>query len=220
MPDHDPLAVVDVAPSDEPEVGRLLARAFADDPIFVFVEPARAPRLEFLERFMAALTLRSRLYATALRTAPELAGVSLWKGPDLREMTPEQLAETGLDRIDDWLTAAAAARFESLFDAVEATLDADVPGPRWYLGVLGVVPERQGRGLGSRLLQPILEQADRDCLPVTLETAQPRNLPLYQRHGFRILRELPPVAPGAPVVWTMRRPPSTTPGTADSAGPR
>ena len=82
-----------------------------------------------------------------------------------------------------------------------------MPGPRWYLGVLGVAPERQGQGLGTRLMQPVLERADREGLPVTLETGQPRNLPIYRRHGFEVLRELPPPEPGGPPVWTMRRPP-------------
>ena len=68
-------------------------------------------------------------------------------------------------------------------------------------------PERQGRGWGSRLMRPILERADRERRAVTLETAQPRNLPLYVRHGFAVTRELPPPAPGGPTVWTMKRPP-------------
>lgn len=192
-------------PGAEAGVGALLARAFAEDPIFVWIEPARPARAAFLERFMAALTRRSLLYAEVWATAPELAGVSLWKGPDLRDLSAAQLAATGLDGIAGWLAPRAFARFEAVFDPVEAALEADVPGPRWYLGVLGVAPERQGQGLGTRLMQPVLERADREGLPVTLETGQPRNLPIYRRHGFEVLRELPPPEPGGPPVWTMRR---------------
>lgn len=191
----------------ESAAGELAARAFQDDDLFVWVEPDPARRAAFLVPFMTALTRRSRRLAVALATAPALEGVSLWKGPDLGALSPAQLAMTGLDRIPEWLSAEALARFDAVFDPIEAALAADVPEPCWYLGVLAVEPGRQGRGLGSRLMAPILERADRDGYAVTLETAKARNLPLYRRQGFEVLRELAPPAPGGPTVWTMRRPP-------------
>ncbi len=45
-------------------------------------------------------------------------------------------------------------------------------------------------------------------LVLTLEAAQLRNLPRYRRHGFEVLRALPPPAPRGPVVWTMLRRPA------------
>ena len=200
------LAVSRLADGREEEVGRMLARSFAADPIFAFVEPDAAARVAFLEEFMAALTRRSHRLATAYVTVPALAGVSLWKTPELRHLSPEQLGMTGLDRVGDWLSPEAVARFGRIFEAIDDALERSSPEPVWYLGVLGVDPAWQGKGLGSRLMQPILGRADAESLPVTLETGQPRNLPLYARHGFEVTAELPPVAPGAPAVWTMKRP--------------
>jgi len=207
MQNVETLEIVPLGDDRRGAVAALLARAFLGDPIFAWIEPEPTPRQAFLERFMAALVRRSLRYGEAWTTAPELAGVSLWKGPDLRALDAAQQAATGLDRIAEWLSPAALARFEALFDPVEAALERDVPGPRWYLGVLAVEPGWQGRGVGSRLMRPLLERADRDGLPVTLETGQPKNLPLYRRHGFEVLRELPPPAAGGPTVWTMMRPP-------------
>ena len=56
-------------------------------------------------------------------------------------------------------------------------------------GVIWVEPSRQGNGLGSALIGAMLERADRDGSPCYLETFQPRNVPLYQRHGFKITIE-------------------------------
>jgi len=201
------LALALLDESRERAVGGFLARAFREDPIFVHVLPDPGERVRFLERFMAALARRSRMFSVAWTTAPEAVGASLWKGPDLRAMSEEQLAACGLDRIPEWLASDALARFERFFEAIDASLEADEPGPRWYLGVLGVAPEWQGRGLGSRLAAPGLERADREGLPVTLETSESKNLPLYRRLGFEVLRELGPEATGGPTVWTMRRPP-------------
>ena len=201
------LQVVPMREDQEGAVAAMLAEAFLSDPIFVHVLPEPGARAAFLRRFMAALARRSRRLSLALVTAPEPVAVSLWKGPDLRALSPEQMAMTGLDRLGEWLGPEAAARFERIFEAVDGSLEQDVPEPCWYLGVVGVAPAWQGRGLGSRLMAPGLERADRAGLPVTLETSQPRNLPLYRRHGFEVLRELRAEVTGGPVVWTMKRPP-------------
>ena len=199
--------IVPLAGAEEERVGRFLARAFKGDPIFLHVLPDAGERVRFLERFMAALARRSRMFSVAWTTAPEAVGVSLWKGPELGALSDAQLAACGLDRIPEWLAPDALARLDRLFDAVDASLEADEPGPRWYLGVLGVAPEWQGKGLGSRLAACGLERADREGLPVTLETSEAKNLPLYRRLGFEVLRELGPDATGGPTVWTLRRPP-------------
>lgn len=205
------VTIVDLGAEQEAAAGELAARAFQDDDLFEWVEPDPARRAAFLVPFMTALVRRSRRLAVALATAPVLEGVSLWKGPDLGALSREQLAMSGLDRIPEWLSDEALARFHLVFDPIDAALAADVPGPRWYLGALAVEPGRQGHGLGSRLMAPILARADRERLDVTLETAKSRNLPLYRRHGFEVLRELAPPTPGGPTVWTMRRSPSPSP---------
>jgi GNAT superfamily N-acetyltransferase len=56
--------------------------------------------------------------------------------------------------------------------------------PCWYLPLIGVDPARQGHGYGSALLRYALERCDRDRTPAYLESSNPRNVPLYERHGF------------------------------------
>ena len=57
-----------------------------------------------------------------------------------------------------------------------------------YLWFIGVDPQHQHAGHGSRMLQEVLRHsAD---LPVYLETSMPKNLPWYQRFGFEIYDEL------------------------------
>lgn len=210
MAESTPAAAFDVVRLDdsrERAVGEMLGEAFAFDPIFVYVEPDEARRRTFLADFMTALTRRSHRLAEAWVTSPEVQGASLWKGPDLRSMSADQLAMSGLDRIAEWLSPAAMARFDEVFDRVEAALEEDAPEPVYYLGVLGVAPELRGRGVGSRLMAPVLARADREGVPVTLETANPHNLPLYRRNGFEVMQEVRPSAPDGPTVWTMKRRP-------------
>jgi ribosomal protein S18 acetylase RimI-like enzyme len=58
--------------------------------------------------------------------------------------------------------------------------------PHFYLFVLGVEPELQGRGLGGRMLAELCARADRDGLACYLETDKASSVRLYERHGFRV----------------------------------
>jgi hypothetical protein len=53
--------------------------------------------------------------------------------------------------------------------------------------VIGVLPAYQGQGIGSALVRPVLAEADMEDLPCFVETVQPHNQPLYERHGFRLV---------------------------------
>ena len=198
--------IVRLRDDQEAACAALAARAFFDDPIFVWIEPDGPARRVLLEAMFLALTRRSHRLALALTTAPAMLGASLWKTPELRRLTPEQKAMTGIDRLHESQSPAAQARFAAVFEPAGAALEEVSPEPVWYLGVLAVEPGHQGQGIGTRLMRPILERADRERLPVTLETGQPKNLPLYRRYGFEVSRELPPPEPGGPVIWTMKRP--------------
>jgi ribosomal protein S18 acetylase RimI-like enzyme len=81
-----------------------------------------------------------------------------------------------------------------------------VPEPHWYLDVIAVEPDQQGRGIGSALLEAIHARVDAGEVPILLLTYQPKFLSLYRRHGYRIVRE--GTAPGCgPRWWGMRRDP-------------
>lgn len=90
-----------------------------------------------------------------------------------------------------------------------ANLDKAHPSePHWYLVPLSVRPEYQRRGLGSQLVRPILEQADREQLPCYLETSDPANVDYYRRFGFRVVNPTLATIPGGPAHIAMRREPT------------
>jgi GNAT superfamily N-acetyltransferase len=59
--------------------------------------------------------------------------------------------------------------------------------PYWYLPLMGVDPFHQGQGVGTALMQHALRLCDRDHTPAYLESTNPKNIPLYERHGFAVL---------------------------------
>jgi GNAT superfamily N-acetyltransferase len=54
----------------------------------------------------------------------------------------------------------------------------------WYLSIVGVTPSAQGQGIGRRLIEPTLADADDAGVNCYLETFDRRNLGFYQRLGF------------------------------------
>jgi ribosomal protein S18 acetylase RimI-like enzyme len=80
------------------------------------------------------------------------------------------------------------------------------PGePCWYLPLIGVDPVQQGCGHGSALLRYALERCDRDGVQAYLESSNPRNIPLYERHGFEVMGRIQ--AGSSPTVVPMLRRP-------------
>jgi GNAT superfamily N-acetyltransferase len=56
--------------------------------------------------------------------------------------------------------------------------------PHWYLPLIGVDPTLRGKGYGSSLMEHALIQCDHDKKPAYLESSNPKNMTLYERHGL------------------------------------
>lgn len=62
--------------------------------------------------------------------------------------------------------------------------------PMYYLWFIGVDPEHQNEGIGSILLDDIIEDSEHKGRPIYLETSTVKNLPWYKKFGFQIYHEL------------------------------
>ena len=58
-----------------------------------------------------------------------------------------------------------------------------------YLWFIGVSLEEQNKGMGSMLLQKIIQQSIQNNRPIYLETSTIKNLPWYTKFGFKVYSE-------------------------------
>lgn len=56
--------------------------------------------------------------------------------------------------------------------------------------MIGVLPEAQGKGLASTLMNPMLQRMKDKSIPVFLETENLRNVAIYKKKGFKVFETL------------------------------
>jgi GNAT superfamily N-acetyltransferase len=178
-----------------------LRRAFWDDPIMGHVLPegvsSREKRMAGLMRMEAKPTIEQG----SVLVTDDGTAAAIWKPPGAWKLG-------GAEMVKQMPLAIATLRAGLLRGLATLTMmEKHHPAePHWYLAVLGTAPEAQGKGKGSALVQPILDRCDTEGLPAYLESSKERNVPFYERHGFRVTEviELPK---GGPKAWLMWRDP-------------
>ena len=107
----------------------------------------------------------------------------------IRSITGSRRAHRGVCRHDGrvWWATQAPARME----IPGPHPPAPIARPPLVSGRVGHhVPTNKGRGLGGKVLAPMLERCDRTATVAYLESSNPANIAFYRRHGFETTGEL------------------------------
>lgn len=194
---------VDVKP-----LATVMARAFYDDPPFIWMLPNPVTRLERTRRFFATLIRGGALAyggVDVARTGSEIAGAAIWLPPG--HWAPGLVGQL---RTLPGFARAFGRRLGAAAALAQAMARAHPREPHWYLYAIGVDPARQGTGVAGTLLRSRLDQCDRDGQPAYLEASKTTSVPLYQHFGFEPAGNLV-LSEGAPPLTAMWRPPAAAP---------
>jgi ribosomal protein S18 acetylase RimI-like enzyme len=163
-----------------------LARGFASDPAWVWAVPDEHRRARVLPWFFRAATRYALRHGELHGTAEPALGAAIALPPEAPRLVGPNLARVGLWQMPLRAGAGGFRRFLVQWRVLEERHVADVPPRHWYVWLLGVDPAHQGRGTGGAVLGSVLARADEQRLPTYLDTTNERNLPFYERHGFRV----------------------------------
>jgi GNAT superfamily N-acetyltransferase len=171
--------------AETPAAARALARALHDDPGWIYTFPDERVRPGKMEAMIATVLRGIYLHHDECWTiddgADRVAGAALWDPPGEHEL-PIGRALRIAPRLA-WLMGRRLRAGVEVFRQMERRHPIE---PHWYLALLGIDPAFQGRGLGPRLIAPILDLCDQDRLLCWLESANPRNHAFYRRAGFEV----------------------------------
>ena len=202
MPDldiHLPDGMRRAALTDWPAIGTIMGDAFQNDPVSSWIFGNK--------RAMAPIFGRQARYLflpNGICHVIEDVGATMWLLPG---------ASKNMSVLGNLDIALTMIRYAGIGGArrglsAEAEMNRKRPKePHAYLYTIGVHSVGQGKGIGRRLLAPMLEALDRAGLPAYLENSNPRNHSFYAGHGFAHMEHFNP-AKGAPPLEAMWREPS------------
>ncbi|MFE9791502.1 GNAT family N-acetyltransferase [Streptomyces goshikiensis] len=188
--------------SDRDAVARLLDVAFRDDPVSGWVFPDPEHRAAVHGKFLGVF-VDVALEEGRIDCAVDGSAAALW----LRVPAGDPDAEATEDEVPARMRAVADPDNERcelvgrLTGAVHPTAE-----EHEYLLMIAVAPGRQGEGLGTELMRPVLERCDREGVPAYLEASSERSKVLYERLGWEVTGE-PVRLPDGPLMWPMWRKP-------------
>jgi GNAT superfamily N-acetyltransferase len=169
--------------------------AFSGDPAarWAFADPQAY--FAIFPRFVRAFGGKAFEHGSAHHIAG--CAAALWLPPGIE---PDEEAMVALIE-----SATAKSEREAMFGVFEQMAAFHPKEPHWYLPLIGTDPAKQGSGLGSALLRHALAICDQQKMPAYLEASSPRNVPLYQRHGFEVVGVIQ-AGSGPPITPMLRRP--------------
>jgi|TARA_B110000914_G_scaffold68141_1_gene59509 ribosomal protein S18 acetylase RimI-like enzyme len=175
---------------DHDAIKAAVTLGFASDPLLRFFFDAPHKYLRSFSEFMNEF-LSLSIPAGGAFADNNFSGGSIWLPPGVH-LDDEQLSHTFSDIPEERLETVLAilAKFSEYHPEED----------HWYLAFIGVDPSKQGQGLGSLILKEALKKVDEDGLVAYLESSNPMNMSLYERHGFETMGRVeingsPPVHP-------------------------
>ena len=190
----EPPKVIEASKERRDAVISTITLGFATDPVARWTWPDPAVFLETYPKFAAAFGGRGFDHGTVFQTECGRAA-AMWLPPEVypdsdgigmavaSSIPEERMGEIGM-----------------FFGQMEQYHPKE---PCWYLPMIAADPAATGQGLGAALMKHALAIVDESKLPAYLESSNPRNISLYERHGFEVMGEIK--VDGSPVMTPMIR---------------
>ena len=188
------LEIVRMGLERKEKIASIWADAFEQDPLMKWVFPDDADRRVSLNRWwefmLDHMAAGSELHGTRADGC-----VAYWQPPRNEEPVSTG-SRDGSNQVSNWRAEFVAMMTDLLGDLAPSRMEAlgqmqqaRLTEAHWYLAVLGTSPDQQSKGLGGKVLAPMLERCDRIGELAYLESSNPANVGFYRRHGFESLGE-------------------------------
>jgi GNAT superfamily N-acetyltransferase len=192
----------------DPAVASAVA-ALENDPFYLSIcggyvhEPVR--RREVLTQYFAYSIQEGQDIGRCVHLADPTFGVAVWLLPQAPDVQ-SRAAHNKRALLESTLDAEGCANYYRIVSFMRAKAANVLDDDAWYLSIVVVDPAAQGQGLGRKLLEPTLAEADRVNATCYLETFSPRNPSFYERLGFSTKARFTEPTTGADYALMVRHP--------------
>jgi GNAT superfamily N-acetyltransferase len=178
--------IVPFVPEDLEEAAGVLSRAMVTTPIHVAVYLGAGEHQRKVQEEQFAQMLRDRPYEVFLvKRGNRVVGVTRHYRCEGERNLPdgfEDLLQAGESGLSD------VGSRENLWRG--HWLKRDPQKLHNHLGPIAVLPEYQGQGIGSIMMNSYCSLVDNRSLPAYLETDRSENVRFYEKFGFRLVDEV------------------------------
>lgn len=167
--------IVKISPDGLSVVAKVLAEAFAEDPVFIWAMPKAVTRQSDAAAFFTFYLRRTQSSQREVFATPDRSAVAVMTtvNPLDNKLRKGQSELSSLVR-----TTSPAADYFRWIETFRPAI------PHRYLEFIGSSPASRSKGQGSILLKTLLAMSAREGLPVWCWSSNPRNLPFYHRLDF------------------------------------
>jgi ribosomal protein S18 acetylase RimI-like enzyme len=171
--------------SEIEQAKKIFALAMFNDDLHKYFFPDEKSRIEKLEHFYE-FKLKTMLLNT-YKTSENFEGFCIWEKPN------EHRSAITLNDVIEGFSLVFNVGIFSLFRMVRYQFWSTkqkkrlVSDPYWYLDTIVVSPDYQGQGFASKMIKPFLSEANVKGDKVYLETQNIKNVPIYEKFGFKLI---------------------------------
>jgi len=180
MSDPSEVFVKRAGADDAASVGEILGDALGTDPMMKWISPDPEYPRWCWPMAVSIFFPNLEVYVTE-----NGLGAAMWLPPGIELNIRPSLAMLW----NSWrrFGIGSILRFFRLMSTLEKHHPKD---NHYYLFAIGVRSGSKGQGIGSALLETVLQKCDHEKVGVYLENSNSLNLPFYKRHGFKVRSEI------------------------------
>lgn len=183
-----------------------LVRTFRQDPLWLRILPDESKRDKGNRAIFRFILTYGILCGEVYGTSLQMEGTAVWLPDKYETMDGRPALRAGALRIPFAIGIRAIGYMQTVGKMLKEMRLRHCTGSYWYTALVGIDPAHQGKGLGQKLLQPMLARCAREGVPVWLETETESNVRFYEHLGFEIAEET--VIPGIDMrMWGMLKNP-------------
>ncbi len=188
----------------------ILYEALVDDAFYKSLERSvsgeASTKREAMLMYMDYSMVEAETYGELFIPDTHTRGVSVWSKPiDIRRDSEKKVRKNSFILVN--MGQNSLDMYVEIIDFMSLKASEIIPPESWYLSIVGLKPSFQGQGLGSTLINQVLEKTDSLNLSTYLETFTLRNMSFYERLGYKSIASIHEPTVDANY-WIMKRDPN------------